>query len=143
MSKAVDIEDVIIDIEEDFDKKAKNNSSESVKTFDDTVRRVITNAVEFKVHRRKELNKRKRLEVFYLVVAVLTMLGIALTLVGLRIAVTGLPEKSDRQRPTMPKYQWVMDWDPDFPESVVKERRIDMLWSSIYNLDYWLYYEDK
>jgi hypothetical protein len=137
MSKAVDIKDIVIDVEKDLDNKvkpAKSYSSESVKSFDDTVRRVLTNAVEFKVRRRLEQKKKKKLEVVYLIVAVLAVLFITIVLVGTRIYLTGFPEEKKVRRP-IPTHQWVMDWDPDFPESVVKERRVDMLWSSVYSFE--------
>ena len=137
MSKAVDIKDIVIGVEKDVGQRVKppkNYSAESMKSLDDTVRRVLNNAVEFKVRRRLEQKKRKRLEVLYLMVAVLSMLLITIVLVGIRIYLTGFPEEKKVRRP-IPTHQWVMDWDPDFPESVVKERRVDMLWSSVYSME--------
>ena len=34
-----------------------------------------------------------------------------------------IPKASELNK-TLPTHQYVMDWDPDFPESVVKERKI-------------------
>ena len=134
-----DIQDVVVNMETEDPKKTGTN-----KSLDDTVKRVITNAFQFKVRRRLEQKKRRRQETLYLVGAVMTMILIAMVLVGIRVALTGLPDmKSGAQRRPIPKYQYTMDWDPDFPESVVTERKIGMLCSSVYSWEYWLHCQDS
>jgi len=118
-------------------KPIKQNSTDSEMSMDDTIKRVLAKVEKIKIQRRTERRKRERLKCLYLVVAVVAILLLAVGVVGIRILLSPLPRPAPPRE--LPTHQWVMDWDPDWPESVVKERRIPILWSSIYNSDYWLY----
>ena len=34
----------------------------------------------------------------------------------------------------------MFDYNLDFPDSVVRERKVPIKWESVYSLDYWLYH---
>eukprot|EP00090_Calanus_glacialis_P008314 TRINITY_DN16625_c0_g1_i2.p1 TRINITY_DN16625_c0_g1~~TRINITY_DN16625_c0_g1_i2.p1 ORF type:complete len:241 (-),score=81.42 TRINITY_DN16625_c0_g1_i2:16-738(-) len=103
-------------------KPIKQNSTESEMSMDDTIRRVLAKVEKIKIQRRTERQKRERLKCLYLVVAVAAILALAFAVVGVRVLLSPLPKIApDRELPT---HQWVMDWDLDWPESIVKERKI-------------------
>jgi len=104
-----------------------------------TVQRVLENVDALKEHWRLERRKRERKKKIHLVLAITAMVAIALAVVGIRVLLSPLPSMSIKA-PKTPTFQWVMDYNIDFPDSLVTERKIPVKWESIYSFDYWLFH---
>ena len=123
--------DVVISVNK-LEKEFKSYSLES-----DLVQRVIDRAIKERFRRRRELERVQQRDCMYLVTLVLIMITIASVVITARVLVYGVPESKPRVPPYMPnntehQYQYVVDWNVDFPEAIAVERKIPLLKSSMY-----------
>ena len=103
----------------------------------DLVQRVIDRSTRERFRRRRELERVQQRDCMYLVTVVLIMLTIAGVVITARLLVLGVPENKPRVPPYKPnnteqQYQYVVDWNVDFPEAIAVERKIPRLKSSVY-----------
>ena len=115
-----------------LEKDLKSYSLES-----DLVQRVIDRSTRERFRRRRELERVQQRDCMYLVTVVLIMLTIAGVVITARLLVHGVPENKPRVPPykhnnTEQLYQYVVDWNVDFPEAIAVERKIPRLKSSVY-----------
>ena len=99
----------------------------------DVVKRVIDRSSREKFRRRRELEKIHQRDCLYLVTMVLIMVTIACVVISARILIEGIPEDKPRVPPyksnkntTEQKYDYVVDWNVDFPEAKAVERKISV-----------------
>ena len=99
----------------------------------DVVKRVIDRSSREKFRRRRELEKIHQRDCLYLVTMVLIMVTIACVVSSARMVIKGIPEDKPRVPPyksnkntTEQKYDYVVDWNVDFPEAKAVERKISV-----------------
>ena len=123
--------DVVISVNK-LENDIKSYSLES-----DLVQRVIDRSIRERFRRRRELERVQQRDCMYLVTIVLIMITIAGVVITARVLVQGVPENKPRVPPFKPnntehQYQYVVDWNVDFPEAIAVERKIPILKSSLY-----------
>ncbi|XP_023336227.1 uncharacterized protein LOC111707362 isoform X2 [Eurytemora carolleeae] len=120
----------------------KQMSVESQASMDDAIRRILKreNIARFKI--RKERKIMERWNNYYTLLAVIVMICLSLTIVGIKILLSEKP-KWDYSKPSKPTGQWMMDWNIDIPGAPSKPRHVPVHWESIYNLDYWIYHRNN
>merc|ERR1719397_461931 len=123
--KPLDLQDIIILMED--------SDSEERDLLESALRNVLNNSAEMKKRSREARARRLRLECVHLTVAVVGILMLAASLVALRVALTGWPAPQAEPGAEERRGQWGTDWDMSFPEAVAKQRRIPILWSSVYD----------
>ena len=94
---------IVIDVLEDADnhdyviknnetkrdaKPTKQSSTDSERSMDDTIKRVLAKVEKIKIQRRTERRKRERLKCLYLVVAVVAILLLAVGVVSIRVNIS-------------------------------------------------------
>ena len=133
MDSPVEVKDIILCIE-NLNQCSLSNSPES-----DTRTKVWLKANKMKMEKNIRRKENSRCEWIQLLIVIMGMLSVAFTIVTLRIYMKGLPTNSKTVppyysgQPKFPKYQHVVDWNVDFPDAAAAERRIPVLWSSIYS----------
>ena len=101
----------------------------------DILTKVINNAEKTKQRRRLRVRRQRRRNTIYIAIATLVMILLASLIVTTRIIIVGVPKKSPFN--TGPPYtdpgdyQYVVDWNMDFPDAKTSERRIPVLISSL------------
>ena len=133
MDSPVEVKDIILCIE-NLNQCSLSNSPES-----DTRTKVWLKANKMKMEKNILRKENSRCEWIQLLILITGMLIVAFTIVTVRIYMKGLPEHSKtvppyyNGQPKYPQYQHVVDWNVDFPDAAAAERRIPVLWSSIYS----------
>ena len=132
MESPIEVKDIILCIEN------LNQCSQSVSPESDTRTKVWLKANRMKMEKNILRKENSRCEWIQLLIVIMGMLSIAFTIVTLRIYMKGLPINTKTVPPyngqlNFLKYQHVVDWNVDFPEAAAAERRIPVLWSSIYS----------
>ena len=133
MESPTKIKDIILCIEN------LNQSSLPFSPESDTRNKVWLKANKMKMEKNILRKENSRSEWIQLLILIIGMLIVAFTIVTVRIYMKGLPENSKtvppyyNGQPKYPQYQHVVDWNVDFPEAKAAERRIPVLWSSIYS----------
>ena len=132
MESPIEVKDIILCIEN------LNQSSLPFSPESDTRTKVWLKANRMKMEKNILRKENSRCEWIQLLIVIMGMLSIAFTIVTLRIYMKGLPINTKtvppyNGQPNFPKYQHVVDWNVDFPEAAAAERRIPVLWSSIYS----------
>ena len=127
------VKDIILCIEN------LNQSSLPFSPESDTRNKVWLKANKMKMEKNILRKENSRSEWIQLLILIIGMLIVAFTIVTLRIYMKGLPVNSktvppySNGQPKYSQYQHVVDWNVDFPEAKAAERRIPVLWSSIYS----------
>ena len=133
MESPVEVKDIILCIEN------LNQSSLPFSPESDTRNKVWLKANKMKMEKNILRKENSRSEWIQLLILIIGMLIVAFTIVTLRIYMKGLPVNSktvppyNNGEPKYSQYQHVVDWNVDFPEAKAAERRIPVLWSSIYS----------
>ena len=133
MESPIEVKDIILCIEN------LNQSSQSFSPESDTRTKVWLKANKMKMEKNILRKENSRCEWIQLLIVIAGMLIVAFTFVTVRIYMKGLPINSQtvppyhNGQPNYPEYQHVVDWNVDFPEARAVERRIPVLWSSIYS----------
>ena len=133
MESPVEVKDIILSIEN------LNQCSQSFSPESDTRTKVWLKANKMKMEKNILRKETSRCEWIQLLILITGMLIVAFTIVTVRIYMKGLPINSQtvppyhNGQPKHPEYQHVVDWNVDFPEAKAAERRIPVLWSSIYS----------
>ena len=119
MESPTEIKDIILCIEN------LNQSSISFSPESDTRTKVWLKANRMKMEKNILRKENSRCEWIQLLIVIMGMLLVAVTIVTLRIYMKGLPLNSktvppyDGGKPKYPRYQYVVDWNVDFPEAKV------------------------
>ena len=129
MESSTEVKDVILCIE---------NLKVTFSQESDERNKVWLKANKIKQEKTIQRKEDNRMETIQLMIVVTLMLTVALTVVTLKISITGVPTSNYKTVPpyhenltTYPLYQYVMDWNVDFPEAKADERRIPILLSSL------------
>ena len=114
----------------------QNNHQIYYSTASDILTKVINNAEKTKQRRRLGVRRKRRRDTIYVSIATLFMILVAIVTVITRIIIVGLPQKSSHvtgppYNSSTPEYQYVVDWNMDFPDAKASERRIPVLISSL------------
>ena len=101
----------------------------------DILTKVINNAEKTKQRRRIRVRRRRRRDTIYIAITTSVMILIASLTVITRMIIIGLPQNSSQvtgpQHTPSPEYQYVVDWNMDFPDAKASERQIPVLISSL------------
>ena len=101
----------------------------------DILTKVINNAEKTKQRRRIRVTRRRRRDTIYIAIATSFMILIASLTVITRMIIVGLPQNSTQvtgpPHTQSPEYQYVVDWNMDFPDAKASERQIPVLISSL------------
>ena len=114
----------------------QNNHQIYYSAASDILTKVINNAEKTKQRRRLGVRRKRRRDTIYVSIATLFMILVAIVTVITRIIIVGLPQKSSYvtgppYNSSTPEYQYVVDWNMDFPDAKASERRIPVLISSL------------
>ena len=101
----------------------------------DILTKVINNAEKTKQRRRIRVTRRRRRDTIYIAITTSVMILIASFTVIIRMIIIDLPQNSSQAtgppHTPSPEYQYVVDWNMDFPDAKASERQIPVLISSL------------
>ena len=113
----------------------QNNHQIYYSSSSDILTKVINNAEKTKQRRRLGVRRKRRRDTIYVAITTLFMILVAMVTVITRIIIVGLPQKSSYVTgppyTSTPEYQYVVDWNMDFPDAKAAERRIPVFISSL------------
>ena len=114
----------------------QNNHQIYYSSSSDILTKVINNAEKTKQRRRLGVRRKRRRDTIYVAITTLVMILVATVTVITRIIIVGLPQKSSHDTgppytSSTPEYQYVVDWNMDFPDAKAAERRIPVFISSL------------
>ena len=101
----------------------------------DILTKVINNAENTKQRRRLRVRRKRRRDTIYVAIVTLVIILIAMVTVITRMIITGVPHNTSAVTgppyTLIPEYQYVVDWNMDFPDAKASERRIPVFISSL------------